>query len=135
MNLSGKTVPLTEADVESRRLVWGALSDLFLDTDVSLTRKWRIGKLAASPFSVDELEAILIDEVYPVCIGNLRCMAGEWVEFDRLWLEQQILSRRKPPRRFRRFSWRWLSVPFWPEWRATKAGVAAARQLHRACDE
>ena len=65
-------------DIQARRAVWQALSDLFLDTDTSLSRDWRVRELARSPYSVDELEEILITEVYPVCRGNLLSIAGEW---------------------------------------------------------
>jgi len=52
-------------DPEHRRPVWQALSDLFLDTDTSISRSWRVGILSASPYSIDELQEILLDEVYP----------------------------------------------------------------------
>jgi hypothetical protein len=83
----------TAEDLVNRRPVWEALSDLFLDTEVSLDRQWRIDVLAASPYSIEELEYILIDEVYPICKYNLLSVAGEWAGFDLAWLEDQIRRR------------------------------------------
>ena len=54
-------------DLECRRTVWEALSTLFLDTDTTLLRDYRAKVLASSPFSLEELETVLIQDVYPVC--------------------------------------------------------------------
>lgn len=115
-------------DLEHRRPVWEALSDLFLDTDTSLARSWRVGILAASPYSLDELEQILIEEVYPVCHSNLFSVAGEWVGFDTQWLERSILRRlRSPLHRLNVLSLGRLTVPLSSEWRHTKEGILQQR--------
>ena len=54
-------------DMQARSPVWEALSTLFLDTDVSLLREYRATKLAESPYTLEELEQILCDEVFRVC--------------------------------------------------------------------
>ncbi len=117
-------------DLPARRSVWEALSELYLDTDVSLSLKWRVDLLAASPYAVDELEAILVDEVNPVCRMNMFVVTGAWAGFDLAWLESRILALRWPrPRRS------WLHrvlpvrvvVPCWDDWLVTRDGVAAAR--------
>ena len=113
----------------NRRPVWDALADLFLDTDTSLARSWRVRMLAASPYSVAELEQILIDEVYPICRSNLWSVAGEWAGFDSHWLEGRILRRLQSP--LRRVSWLnlgRLTVPRSTEWRLTKHAVEAERK-------
>jgi len=46
-------------DLENRRRAWEALSDLYLDTDTSLSRPWRAEILASLPYSLEELEQIL----------------------------------------------------------------------------
>jgi hypothetical protein len=115
--------------VASRRPVWEALSSLFLDTDTSLSRQWRAELLATSQYSVQEIETILLEEVYPVCSGNLFEIAGEWAGFDPEWLEQQILKRK-------RASPGWLprlSVARWvmrlsQEWPRTLAEINALRR-------
>jgi len=115
-------------DLPNRRPVWEALSDLFLDTDVSLARNWRIEKLAASPYSVKDLERILIHEVHPICVINLFSVAGEWAGFDQIWLENRILHHlASRTRTFRFLNLAHLTVPFSSEWRATKAGIFAVR--------
>lgn len=115
-------------DLENRRPVWEALSGLFLDTDTSIDRARRIDVLAASPYSIDELQEILVDEVYPVCRTNLFSIAGEWAGFDPDWLQTRIL-RRVGSRfhRWRQFSLGRLTVHLSLEWRFTKAGVAQQR--------
>ena len=115
-------------DLAARRPVWDALSTLFLDTDVSLMLDYRARVLAESPYTLDELEAILIDEVYPVCRVNLLSIAGEWAAFDPEWLEARILRRlRSPFRALHPFNIGRLTVPLSWEWRATRRAVAARR--------
>ena len=108
--------------------MWNALSELFLDSDVTITREWRIQQLAASPYSLDELERILIDEVYPICRWNLSSVAGEWAGFDLEWLEKRILARLSSPLRIMHvFNSGKVFIPLSQEWRATKHGIAATR--------
>jgi hypothetical protein len=117
-----------EFDLHARRPVWDALSSLFLDTDTSLMRDWRASQLAASPYSLAELERILMDQVYPVCRWNLLQVAGEWAGFDLAWLESRILARRASPfRLFELFDVFRRSVRHSSEWQATKSAVIALR--------
>ena len=115
-----------ELDLERRRPVWLALSDLFLDTDVNLLREGNARTLAASAYSMDELDTILREEVYPACSFNLAQVAGEWAGFDADWLERRILRGDPPPRPWWRRLGRYLtlgwSVPVrlpeeWSLWR------------------
>jgi hypothetical protein len=116
------------ADIAERRRVWLALSDMFLDTDTALSRAWRVSELARSPYSLAELEDILVHEVYPVCGANLRSVAGEWAGFDADWLEQRILALMESRRLWPRWAgWRRWTVRRWPEWQATLQGVRAQR--------
>jgi hypothetical protein len=88
-------------DLDSRRPVWSALSELFLDTSLDSGDLNRIaGTLASSPYSLEELDQILLWEVYPACRGNLLSMAGEWAGFDPGWLESRILRGPSPGGRF-----------------------------------
>jgi hypothetical protein len=81
-----------DTDVESRRPVWIALSELFLDTTLDSADIDRIAKtLAGSRYSLGELDRILLWEVYPACHRNLWSIAGEWAGFDPGWLESRIL--------------------------------------------
>jgi hypothetical protein len=119
------------ADLEARRPVWQALSNLFLDTDTSLSRDWRVNQLARSPYSIAELEQILVNEVYPICRTNLFCIAGEWAGFDPAWLETRITCRLSSRFRvFHTFNLGRFTVRLSIAWRATKRAVAALREAH-----
>ena len=122
----GTDFPIEE--LRLRRPVWEALAGMFLDTDVSLDRDSRVARLAASPYPIDELERILIDEVYPVCGRNLRVVAGVWSGFDPKWLEHEIRRRRAwPLRLLAPFHLGRFTMPRFDEWQATRAGVHASR--------
>jgi hypothetical protein len=115
-------------DLDNRRRVWEALSALYLDTDTSLSRQWRADILAASPYSLQELEDILVEEVHPVCRLNLLCVAGEWAGFDLAWLEARILRRARSWSPFRRFALARVIGPRSLEWRRTKEEIVRLRQ-------
>lgn len=115
-------------DLENRRPVWDALSSMFLDTDTSLSRVWRVRILAESNYSIDQIQMILVDEVYPICRWNLLSVAGEWAGFDMAWLESKILRRLRSPLRFlHRAKLGRVAVNLSGEWQATKRAVAEAR--------
>lgn len=80
-------------EIATRRPVWIALSELFLDTGVEAALPDIARILAASPYPLEELRRILDDEVAPVLQGNLLTTAGEWVGFDENWLVQQVSTR------------------------------------------
>lgn len=85
-------------DLERRRPVWAALSELFLDTALQPEDLQRLADtLASSGYSRAELEQILRREVGPVLLPNLLSAAGEWASFDLGRLEAEILrSERRP---------------------------------------
>jgi hypothetical protein len=112
----------------NRRPVWLALSTMFLDADVALTRKARAAALAASRYSASELEQILIEEVYPVCWANLNAVNGERAGFDPAWLENAILGRESSAQTLARLQeLARQAIPDSTEWLATQAAVAAVR--------
>lgn len=79
--------------LEKRRALWVALSDLFLDTDVSMSYDYISRVCAESSYSLDELSHILRYEVAPVCSPNLWSIAGEWAGFDEEWLIASIQKK------------------------------------------
>ena len=104
---------------------------MFLDSDVSHTRTWRVQALAASGYSIAEIERILADEIFPVCGPNLLAVAGEWAGFDIAWLESCILARERVRSRWGRlFNLGRFAVHHFGEWQATKAELAAVRDEH-----
>ena len=80
----------TQEQFASRKLVWIALSDLFLDTDVTESYDYIVRECADSPYTVEELKFILTHEVAPAVSINLYSITGEWIGFDEEWLLQEI---------------------------------------------
>lgn len=104
-----------KGDLQNRRPVWLALSDLFLDTELQEDELRFIARtLAESPYTLSEIESILDREVYPVCIPNMLCVAGEWAGFDPEALESAILRHMARQESWKRFfqPHRWL----WHRW-------------------
>ncbi len=120
---------LTENEIVHRRPVWDALSTLFLDTDVSLSREFRATTLAQSKYSIEELQEILVSEIYPICRTNLLQIAGEWAGFDVDWLENKIRKRNSSIFKFLH----WLNlgkitVHLSLEWYRTKKSICEIRE-------
>lgn len=127
---------LSEKEIVERRPVWDALSTLFLDTDTSLLHEYRVSLLLDSPYSLEEIEEILIHEVYPVCRWNLIQIAGEWAGFDLDWLEKRICRRKETvPRYLKKFNLGRLTIRFSMEWRKTKKALEDARRKNKSRDD
>ncbi len=85
---------LTEAEIRSRRPVWIALSELWLDTELQNHDIDHIARvLHDSGYDRDALEQILAEEVAPVVYLNLCSVAGAWTGFDPDWLCAEISRR------------------------------------------
>jgi len=81
-------------DLENRRPVWDAVSELYLDTESQPDDYERIANvLRSSPYLASELDHIMYTELYPVLIANCWDVAGEWSAFDLDWLQDAILER------------------------------------------
>ncbi|KAB7769660.1 DUF7079 family protein [Xanthomonas maliensis] len=90
----------------AQRQVWEALSRLYLDVPCEAEREAIVRTLANAPFALTELRQMLLHEVHPVLIGNLRSAAGVWDGFDADWLAQAICA-------FRARRWRWPDRCCW----------------------
>ncbi|WP_313916236.1 hypothetical protein [Tahibacter sp.] len=88
-------------DLDARAPVWEAMSELFLDTDTTRLHATVAQVLADSPYSVEELRDILVEEINPVLWSNLYCVAGIWQGFDQDGLRDEIL-RQQTRSRWRR---------------------------------
>ena len=83
-----------EAEIERLKSVWTALSDLWLDTELTEDDLQRIaGVMNRSRHTLDELRDIYMFEVAPVLFPNLLSVAGEWAGFDEEWLFTEASKR------------------------------------------
>lgn len=73
---------MTNAELERRRPLWSAMSDLFLDTEVRWSVPWVALAAGQSGYDAATLERIFWVEVFPLAIGNLLGIAGEWAMLD-----------------------------------------------------
>jgi len=78
----GSRMTTASEDLARRRPVWEALSDLFLDTEITEAFYRFIARaVIESKYSPGEIRSILWDEVFPVVEFNLRHPAGVWEGF------------------------------------------------------
>ncbi len=115
-------------DLDARIPVWTALSELYLDTDVTLAHGYIARTLAASPFSLEALHDMLMYDVHPVLYPNLMSMLGEWAGFDDAWLVERIVAVRRQPRWRRRIS-HWFARDIGVQWRMLAPMIQAARSV------
>lgn len=78
---------------KERKLVWAALSELYLDTELQESDLEYIALvLLKSPFSFEEIKNIDQYEVFPVLFSNLLNPAGEWAGFEEKILVKNIMK-------------------------------------------
>ena len=94
LSKSSHALPLTETQLERRRPVWSALSELFLDNEIRPEIAHAAFLCDASGYTVSELREIWFQELSPLLSKNLLSPAGEWAGFDQRWLEESIIARR-----------------------------------------
>jgi len=88
------------SDLPSREQLWIALSDLWLDTELSTARVEAIAAVVrASGRPRIEVEDVLRRELAPFLDANLRSPAGVWSGFDPEWVCAQARARAVRPRR------------------------------------
>jgi hypothetical protein len=91
---TGRSVVIDESEIERRKPVWAALSDLWLDTEFTEDDLLRVaGVMKRSGYSVNELREIYLFEVAPVVFPNLLSVAGEWAGFNEEWLFAEATKR------------------------------------------
>jgi len=82
--------------LKTRKPLWIALSDLFLDTELQEYNHAHIATaMFESGYSFAEIEDILMLEVFPVCIANLH---SEWAGFHEDWVIKMIIKSKRPNR-------------------------------------
>lgn len=81
----------SEITPDSRLPVWRALSELFLDTEIDeATCNYVARTVLESQLSIQEIEAVLWNEVFPVLHRNLLSPAGEWAGWSDEWLRENL---------------------------------------------
>ena len=99
---------LTDEEIERRKLVWTALSELWLDTEINEPEvRYIADTLARSGYTISKLREIYLYEVAPVVSNNLLTVAGVWEGFDLSWLHAEA-RKRAERRKFTLKLWVWL---------------------------
>ncbi|WP_106917011.1 DUF7079 family protein [Chryseobacterium aurantiacum] len=84
---------MEEESLESRKKVWIALSELYLDTELQESDFKYMAKIfLESPFTFEDIKTIDQDEVFPVLFSNLLTPAGEWAGFNEPILVKNIMK-------------------------------------------
>jgi hypothetical protein len=84
-------------DLANRTPVWVAMTEFFLDTELTdVTVSYIAKTCAASPYSVPELQRILFTEVWPAFLPNLLSVAGEWAGWPEEFVKSRVLERYRP---------------------------------------
>jgi len=83
--------------VDPRRVaVWEALAEHFLDTETRHHIPRTALECVQAGLSPEEARAVWHCEVWPALSFNLVDPAGEWAGWNRGWLVQRVLEKRKP---------------------------------------
>ncbi len=99
---------MTAEALEKRKPVWLALSEFYLDTELTDQDLIRINRIFEnSGYSLRELQAINAGEVGLVLRVNLWSVAGVWNGFDPAWLCEEI-ARQIAGRKRRNPVFRWI---------------------------
>lgn len=121
----------SEEQICERMPVWDALSEFFLDTELTAQDHQRIASaLARSRYAEEELHDILRHEVYPACSLNFVCVAGAWGTFGEDWIRERIAPHYDHRPRFRLPSVRWPCIE--EQWSAVKVIVAEQRSAQKS---
>lgn len=88
---------MTTVDADRLKL-WQALSEFFLDTQVSAaTFDHAARTIQESSYTVEQAHSILWSELFPVLQHNLRSMVGEWAGWSDEWLLEHIAVQELVP--------------------------------------
>jgi hypothetical protein len=87
-----------EAKIERRKPVWAALSELWLDTELTHDDLRRIaGVMKRSGYTISQLREIYLFEVAPVVFLNLLTAAEEWAGFNEELLFARAAKQAQKP--------------------------------------
>ena len=81
-------------DLEQRKAIWNALSEFYLDTELSKEDFERIALVFKNTgLELEEIKEIDRYEVFPLLQPNLLSAAGEWAGFNEAWLVENCQKR------------------------------------------
>lgn len=81
---------------KDREPIWIALSDFYVDNELSKTELDYIGDtFRESPYSLQEIRAIDRYEVFPLLQQNRLSVAGVWTGFKPEWVVEECAIREK----------------------------------------
>jgi intergrase/recombinase len=84
-------------EFERKKPVWLAMSDFFLDTELDDHTIEHIARVVIdSGYKIEEIEEILMNDLFPALLFNLHDVAGEWAGFPEEWLIERIEGSRNP---------------------------------------
>ncbi len=87
---------LTLDQINKRKPLWQALSDIWLDNELQdFERNHIVDLMRQTGYNFDELESIFYCEVAPAVYKNTFSATGEWAGFDSDWLFNSILENIK----------------------------------------
>ena len=127
---------LIDLELQRRKPVWTAISELWLDTELDRADLQRISQIAAaSGYSEETLNDIYLYEVAPVVGANLHVPAGVWSGFDEAWLHAEVRKRAESRGFWLRlwvwsgFGRKWMTYATESHWREVLALVGADREI------
>lgn len=108
-------------EIEDRKPLWNALSDFYLDTELTADDFKRIAKIfKSSKYNLSQIRAIDKYEVFPVLQPNLLNIAGEWAGFPEKWFYETIVDRLKQRKFIHKIMlevshrmYRWMTKDYW----------------------
>jgi hypothetical protein len=108
-------------NIEERKIIWIAISDLYLDTELDETDFKHIAKkIKESPYSLAQAKQIDKEEVFPVLYTNLLYLVGVWSGFNEDELIANIIKKIQSRNSFKQFihnvlyaRMRWMFSGYW----------------------
>jgi hypothetical protein len=122
------SLPFPNEDIANRTPLWMAMSNFYLDNELTENDIQYIAKTCAeSPYTMKEIERIMFTEVWPAFVQNLLSVAGEWAGWDQDFVQQRVLEYYKP-RIY--FSWRFNPAKrfFCSRWMEVENGISMFRK-------
>jgi len=106
-----------DTDLARKRRVWQAMSELFLDTELDDAQCRSIAaRLAVSGYGVDELRAIMEEDVAPALASNLVDIAGEWAGWSEAEVAEAVARSKIGLRWPKRLRVRWVRARYTDDW-------------------